>query len=139
MDNQCIFFSYIVKGDPSFNKTSTGKEMIRFQASSIRPNKSNLWNKNLFTAFGETAAHLNELLQKGTVLDIVAEQQCYEKGGSVAQNYLVRDFTIKKDRKPKEGTSSSEGSSPEEVPETTATAESSESFSDYEKMMSEFV
>lgn len=144
MDNQCIFFSYIVKGEPKFFKSSKGVAVIQFSASSIRPNKAGLWNKNFFSAFGATAENLEHLIQQNTVLDIVAEQQSYEKGDVIMQNYLVKDFTVKRDRKPKANSIEDAG---EEIAieesvddaETEETAEvPSNTFSDYEKMMAEF-
>ncbi len=142
MDNQCIFFSYIVKGEPKYFKSSKGVAVIQFSASSIRPNKAGLWNKNFFTAFGATAENLGHLIQQNTVLDIVAEQQSYEKGDAIMQNYLVKDFTVKRDRKPKENTSeeaSNENAENTETDNVTDDAtEEPNSFSDYEKMMAEF-
>ncbi len=138
MDNQCIFFSYVVKGEPKFTKLSSGSAMIQFSASSIRPNKAGLWNKNFFSAFGETAEHLEKLLQKDTVLDIVAEQQSYEKGNTIGQSYMVRDFTIKKGRKPKEG---EEATDSQDLPvgETGPVKEETKGETDYQKMMAEFL
>ncbi len=138
MDNQCIFFSYIVKGDPKFFKSSKGVAVIQFSASSIRPNKAGLWNKNFFTAFGSTAENLEHLIQQNTVLDIVAEQQSYEKGDSIMQNYLVKDFTVKRDRKPKTGDETAVVNDTDDVVSEPEDTETPENFSDYEKMMAEF-